>query len=374
MNYFKFEIRRILFSRKNKLLFIILIFLLFVLAFYSSSLKLSNNIKSLEVFVDTNISYTNQSLKKFNYEDNSDVPKEIVAGIIKENETRLKLYNDQKMAIQKKDLTQFHRIQLKINQLEIENSKGQDIIYLKDENAYINDVLAKKLEFENYPQAQLRSFGIIHEVLFPLLFSSLFYIIIMLISGLSLATDFENNHMKLYKTPVFREKNIVLTTFTANVTVVGIWYILAVAVYIISVGLMNGFGALNYPSAIPGLNLMENGKIDLLYLLWGFLMIIFVTAFGTWISLILKRSSVVVALFAILVLGYDMIKNQEFMKDFLQFLPMTYLEPLSLLKGAEYLPRQAVIVGVLYLLILSAIFLVLASISYKKLRFRKLQS
>lgn len=364
MKYFSFELKRIFSSKKNKVLFSILTILLIVLVGFSINLKNSNNIKVMENFLNDNITVSTQALEGMR--NDSSVPKDIV----KDSEDLLKLYNSQKNALQNNDVKKYYKLQLEVNNMNIQH--GQAGEFLEDENKYIKDVLKKGLDFENYPQAQLHSFGVIHEVFFPLIFSSLFYIILLIMGGISIASNFENESMRLYKTPLFHKKNIILANFGANVFSLTIWYLSAVAFYIVSVGIMNGFGALNYPSAIQDLYIVDNWKIDLVYLVWGFLLIFFIVSLGTLLSLVVRKSILVVGLFAIIVLGFDMIKNQIFMEKFLKYIPMSYFEPIKLLQNNNNLPDHALIVGAIYLLSLTIIFLLISMYKYRKISFRKI--
>ncbi len=366
MKYFKFELKRISRNRKNKILFLIATLLLVALVVYSASLKSSNTPKSLEGYLNQSISMTSQSLKGI--KGDKTAPKSVISDI----ETNLNLLNGQKTALEQKNVNHYYQIQLEINKLSLKNDQV-NVADIKNENAYIRTVINRHLNFENYSGAQLHAFGITHEIFTPLIFSSLFCLVFMLMGGISFASDFESDSMKLYKTPTFNGKNIVLTTFITNFFIVGIWYLLAFLLYIISVGLLNGFGALNYPSGINGLLLVENWKIDGIYLLWGFLLIAFIIACGIYLSFLLKRSLLVIGSFAIIILGYNMIENQGFMQGLRKFLPMAYFDPVELLQKTSYLPAHALIIGLFYLFALSLVFIGLSIIHFRKLHFRKIK-
>ena len=364
MKYFKFELKRCFTNRKNKVLFSVMSILLLALVAYSVSLKVSNTPKSIESYVEQNLAATNQSYQKV--KDDKNVPKDIIVQL----KSSLQFLNQEKMALKSDDINQYYNIQLKLNQLTMKagNWAGGD---LKAENSYIKTVQKRHLNFENYSGAQIHSFGIAHEVLFALIFSSLFYLILLLMGGISLAADIETDRIKLYKTPIFKNQNPILTSFFVNVFVVSAWYLLAVVLYFVSVGFLNGFGALNYPSGIPKLFLVENWKIDSLYLLWGFVVISFITSLGIFLSLLLKRTLLVVGAFAIIILGFDMIKSQNFMTHLNMFLPMSYFNRINLWQGIRNFPPHPLIVGLIYLISLSLLFMIIANLLFKKMVFRK---
>ncbi|MGF2994991.1 hypothetical protein [Lactococcus lactis] len=109
--------------------------------------------------------------------------------------------------------------------------------------------------------------SIINEILFPTIFSSIFYLIIALLGGVSISTEFENEGMKLYKTPLFHNKNIIFYHFSSNVFTLILCHIISSLFYIVGVGFFNGFDSINYPSGIPGISLVRKEIVDTIYLI-----------------------------------------------------------------------------------------------------------
>lgn len=370
MKYLNFELKRIVNNKKNKIICVILGILMILLIFFSSNLKSSNNYKTTENDLEISITSSRQALNSLNGDDT--VPDNVKNEIKKDLEDVLNLYNQQKESLQKKDLTLYYQIQLKIN--KIYEQTGQATEYTSEQNAYIKDVSDKKIDFEFSPKAQLHSFGLVHEILFALLFSSLSYLIILLFGGISIASDFENESMKLYKTPIFHKKNSVMSHFLTNVFSAIVFYTTIVLVYLLGTGLLNGFGSLKYPSGINGLALLDNWKIDIIYLFWGFLVITFIISLGILLSLLVRRSLIVVGIFVFLILGFEMIKSQEFMKPFLKFIPMSYFEPIKLLQGGLDLTTSPIVVGLIYLATSSFLFVVISVFMYNRISFREISS
>lgn len=364
MKYFQFELKKIFNNKKNRILFIILSILIIILVLFSINLKSSNNLESLETTLNENITYTDQTLKSFKSDEG------IPADLITDAQKTLNLYTKQSKALKNNNLTEYNKLQIEINNLSLKN--GQNKKYIDEQNSYIRNVINKGLSFENSPRAQLRSFGIINEILFPLIFSSLFYLIIALLGGVSVSTEFENEGIKLYKTPLFNDKNIIFYHFASNVFTLSLCYIIALSFYIVGVGFFNGFGAINYPSGIPSIPLVENGIVDILYLIWGFLVIMFIVSFGILLSVFLRKSLLVIGVFSIIFLGYDLLKNQEFMTSLLKYLPMSYFNPIDILTKDYLSSKYGLIIGVFYISALIIVFLLISIRKYRTLSFRKI--
>lgn len=148
--------------------------------------------------------------------------------------------------------------------------------------------------------------------------------------------------MKLYKTPLFHNKNIIFYHFSSNVFTLILCHIISSLFYIVGVGFFNGFDSINYPSGIPGISLVRKEIVDTIYLIWGLLVLMFIVSFGILLSVLLRKSLLVIGVFSIIFLGYDMLKKQEFMTNILKYLPMSYFNPTENFKRKDTLILQSV--------------------------------
>ncbi|GAB2025770.1 hypothetical protein OfM1_18420 [Lactovum odontotermitis] len=368
MKQLRFEFLRIFSGRKNQLLYLLLTFLVIVLAIYSSNLKNSNDILALKEHVNQSLQLSKQNLA--DYSGDLTVPEDI----IKSTKTDYGLLEKQKNALDENDINSYYKLEYKLNESRIQSGvAGTDNAgnSLVDDNKYIETVIDRGLDFETFAGTQLHAFGLMNEIYFPLVLSSLAFIIYVLIGGVSVSSDYESRMNRFYKCKIFTSKQYILDTFLANSVILSVWYVLAALIYLVIVGLTQRFGSPNYPSGFAGISLLENWKVGLFSLLWGILVIIFLNSLGVFLSVLLKKTSIVVGIIAVLILGYQMIKNQPFLQPIRKFIPMSYFEPIPLLRKEVYLFSSPVVFGAVFLLLLTILFLSSSVFIQKQYKIRK---
>jgi ABC-2 type transport system permease protein len=99
----------------------------------------------------------------------------------------------------------------------------------------------------------------------------------------------------------------------------------------------------------------------------------FLASIGMFLSMLTKRSLVVVTLIAILVMGYESIQDKPWVQSIRKFIPMSYTDPVELLKYPEYLfGKNSLLIGLLYLTSLGILLLLVTNLLFNKYRIRRI--
>lgn len=261
---------------------------------------------------------------------------------------------------------------------------------LKQELEYIQLVKKRGLDFEYRPEIQVHAFAKLVRN-FSILFSNIWLLGFAMILTVSFASIFENKEIRTYQAFGVKKSKLILSKFLSSLGLTYLWLLLLSGILLLSIGLLKGFGSPNYPAYlkenVPLAQIFENfgassrvvnmaisnGEVIIISLLYGFFILFFLAALGMFLSVLTKRSMVVVAFMAILIDGYSYIQDEPWIQSVRKFIPMSYLNPVDLLKYPNYLfGKSSLYFGFAYLLILGIIFLLASYFTLKKYRLRRI--
>lgn len=163
------------------------------------------------------------------------------------------------------------------------------------------------------------------------------------------------NHLIL---PFLIGLGLLLLTIIANYLVLGIT--------------SGNWGSFIYPYGQLRQVITPYWEIDLWALGFLILTLLFIITLSQLLSVIFKKTLVVVGVELLLIVGYDFLHQKDFFKPFIKFLPFEYLFGVSIVFPDEkYLfGANSMLIGAGYLLICSVIFYLLTNILYQKWIYR----
>lgn len=371
---FRLELKKFLFNKKNIILLTILSLLLIASSLYMILGAPRDNQKGM-LSKEKQAVYL--ALHPANGTIDSAHKKVFEAEFTALNENDIQKYFDIKYKDEKATVTVL---------LQTTGVSETDIKPLQDDVNYMNLVKKRGLDFELQAGSQVHAFGNFVGITLNTMVTGLFFLAYAILVSTSFSSDFENKENRYYYfAGISARKNLILKILS-GLLVTSAWLVLVSIVDIIVIGFLNGFGSFNYPAYLinnigqqtlgylPVDNMaISVGAVIVISLFYLFLVLVFLSSLGALLSIIFKKSLVVVGFVAILTLGYQLIANLAFMQSIRRFIPMSYLNPIELLCHPNYLWGQSSLgVGIVYLSIVSLIFAIGATILLKNNKLRRI--
>ncbi|CAM3114796.1 ABC transporter permease [Lactococcus hircilactis] len=386
MKDFKFELKKFILNKKNRYILVLISAIIVGYSTYATisfTSLFSNNTASLLQDVQDNEKSVQDNIK-----NNEDILKDAKTSAARDqlNDT-LNYYKEQNIIYEKQvtalnanHINEYFRLQKKVDQLLLNAENGQDKA-LKQEIKYITTVQERHLNFEVMASMQSHAFGNFHQQFIPILSSSLFIVLFSSMISILVASGYESKENRFYRfAGIDLRKNLLIKVLSGTLATFA-WILLSSIVYFLIIGVVNGFGAWNYPAYLGNVDFMRftltnitiaNGILDLGSVFYLFFVILFLASLGALISVFVKRSMVVVGVIALFVMGYSMIGKVSWIISIKRFIPFSYFEPLKLFGNpTDLFGRYSLVVGASYLFVLSALFL---SISIFVLKNQKIRS
>ncbi|MDT2863270.1 ABC transporter permease [Lactococcus lactis] len=393
MKYFKFELKKFILNKRNRYLLALISSLIVVYSIYTTisfsdivgdnTTTLLQGVQTTEMSVQDNIKNTEDILKMTKVKAELVDLNDSLNYYLQEDV----IYQKQIAVINANDINGYYRLQKEVDQLLLkqygnQSSSGQDK-FLKAEIKYIKTVQERKLDFEAIPTMQSHVFGNFHQQFIPILTSSLFIVLFASMVSILVATSYESKENRFYRfAGIDLQKNLIIKVLSGTLATFA-WIIISSIIYFLIIGLVNGFGAWNYPAYLGNSDLktgftltnltIPNGILDLGSILYLFFVIFFLASLGALISVFVKRSMVVVGVIALFVMGYSIIGNVSWIISIRRFVPLSYLEPLKLFGNPSALfGKYSILIGAGYLLSLSVLFLLISVFIIKNQKTRRI--
>ena len=99
--------------------------------------------------------------------------------------------------------------------------------------------------------------------------------------------------------------------------------------------------------------------------------LLFLASLGQLLSLIFKKSLVVIGLIVVFLTGFLTLSQEEWFQPLKKFFPFEYLGYGQLINDIKILPQNAFLIGVVYLLVLSLGFILASHYLYQHYYYRK---
>lgn len=378
----KFEIKKFYYSKKNFTILILLALLLIISHLYSLNV-ITNESHKKEIIsnITYGISKAQEKLQDPSY------PTELIFG----TKNRIKVYHQKIEALETNHFNKYFEMNNKQNLEILEQTKDDKQLkkqseIIQQEVDYYNLVKSRNLDFELMPGGQEHAFGAFINTPLSSMFTSMYLLIFSVLISVQISSHFESKEFRFNDFAKLSRSRTLFSKVMAALLVTFGWLLTISVVDVLVVGVMNGFGSLNYPAYLENFTkaaqeanhwkidnmAIPNGEVIGISLLYLLLVLIFLAAAGAFLSVLVKRSLVVIGILAVLIVGWSLVIEEPFLQPIRPFVPMSYFNPMELLCHPFYLfGKNSLIVGVVYLLVLSIVCLFVANLLFKNYKIRR---
>ena len=298
----------------------------------------------------------------------------VISQQLKLEQEREVLLSEELAALKKKDLEKVAQLEYQglltlLNSTTDKNS--DDYQNLKASIRYREAVKAvggsPSLSFNSTSEA---AFSIGHIMTAWLSSTTIFVLITVLIAD-SLSSEIESSQIRFYQLLGGRKLKHLLIKLLVPILVTFLFTLLLFAVLYVAKGLLDSFGTWNYPYLYLDRTIVPIWQIVLQTLPLFLVALLFLASLGQLLSLIFKKSLVVIGLIVVFLTGFLTLSQEEWFQPLKKFFPFEYLGYGQLINDIKILPQNAFLIGVVYLLVLSLGFILASHYLYQHYYYRK---
>lgn len=369
-----FELKRFIKNPKNKICLAILV-LFFLVLFGFNQLSVNQQFKTITLTATTtNLQHSQNSVAAIKTQVASAPEDTMLAKQLILAQADEKMFSEQLKALTADDLDRFATL-----------AHEADLAAIKSGDMAGSDDVQNRLNSSNYylavkavggkmglmaNDAADASFKTGSAILHWLSATTLLVLITVLISDV-VSSDIESSQIRFYQLIGGRKFRQLVLKLLIPIGVVGVVTLLTfVGIYLIS-GLLNGFGTWRYPYLLSDGRIFPIWQLSLKSLGLFLVSLLFIGSLGQLLSLIFKKSLVVIGLIVVCLTGFLTLEKEVWFQPFKKFIPFEYLGYGRLINDIKILPDHFLLIGVVYLVGLSLIFLSISAYLYHQYYYRK---
>lgn len=369
-----FELKRFIKNPKNKICLAILV-LFFLVLFGFNQLSVNQQFKTMTLAsTTTNLQQTKQSVAAIKTQVASAPEDTMLAKQLILSQEQEKMLSEQLKALTADDLDRFATLAYEADLAALKSGdmagSDDDQNRLNSSNYYlaVKAVGGKMGLMAN--DAADASFKTGSAILHWLSATTLLVLITVLISDV-VSADIESSQIRFYQLIGGRKFRQLVLKLLLPIGVVGVVTVLTFAgIYLIS-GLLIGFGTWHYPYSLTDGRIFPIWQLSLKSLGLFLVSLLFIGSLGQLLSLIFKKSLVVIGLIVVCLTGFLTLEREVWFQPFKKFIPFEYLGYGRLINDIKILPDHFLLIGVVYLVGLSLIFLSISAYLYHQYYYRK---
>lgn len=369
-----FELKRFIKNPKNKICLAILV-LFFLVLFGFNQLSVNQQFKTMTLAsTTTNLQQTKQSVAAIKTQVASAPEDTMLAKQLILSQEQEKMLSEQLKALTADDLDRFATLAYEADLAALKSGdmagSDDDQNRLNSSNYYlaVKAVGGKMGLMAN--DAADASFKTGSAILHWLSATTLLVLITVLISDV-VSSDIESSQIRFYQLIGGRKFRQLVLKLLLPIGVVGVVTVLTFAgIYLIS-GLLIGFGTWHYPYSLTDGRIFPIWQLSLKSLGLFLVSLLFIGSMGQLLSLIFKKSLVVIGLIVVCLTGFLTLEREVWFQPFKKFIPFEYLGYGRLINDIKILPDHFLLIGVVYLVGLSLIFLSISAYLYHQYYYRK---
>lgn len=369
-----FELKRFIKNPKNKICLAILV-LFFLVLFGFNQLSVNQQFKTITLTATTtNLQHSQNSVAAIKTQVASAPEDTMLAKQLILSQEQEKMLSEQLKALTADDLDRFATL-----------AHEADLAAIKSGDMAGSDDVQNRLNSSNYylavkavggkmglmaNDAADASFKTGSAILHWLSATTLLVLITVLISDV-VSSDIESSQIRFYQLIGGRKFRQLVLKLLLPIGVVGVVTVLTFAgIYLIS-GLLIGFGTWHYPYSLSDGSIFPIWQLSLKSLGLFLVSLLFIGSLGQLLSLIFKKSLVVIGLIVVCLTGFLTLEREVWFQPFKKFIPFEYLGYGRLINDIKILPDHFLLIGVVYLVGLSLIFLSISAYLYHQYYYRK---
>ena len=375
-NLVRFEIKK--FCNRKKNLLSIIVFILLVIVFITLNLNLENKLKKSEkTSIDLEIESVESALSNVEVElirlpDNENLEK------IKINyKEQLNLLKNIKCSYESGNFNEYLQYKIQLDEKLLSDIESESVISPQNpeeikQSIEINKLLLEKNIEPIYTSVSMEGFNFI-KLLLNNPISIVIVILIIILSADVMSSEFDFNTYKLLFTQPISKMKILLSKVIAILIMVNSTLFGVITISFCVLGVVNGFGSINYPIQFYNNNIIEYisiGEFILFEIVLFIIVTVFISILSVTISSFSKSTSNSISTTIILVVSAYMISNKGFLSNLSHLNPFVYFDISNVLQGNLAISYGNVNInfkfGVLVLGLSTIIFLIANVFLFKK--------
>lgn len=374
MTYVLFETRKFLKNPKNKLCLIILVFLISGLFILNKTVFKQKFFQATLDATTINLQQTEQMLIHLkSVSEDSPEDEELKQKFFNLEESKTN-FQEQLKALQKNDLDKFAYLvnQSNISQLnQMTSNHSAEYLSISKDIQYYEDVKAVDGKMGITINDTSESAFTIGRSLTFWLSSMVVFVLLTVLLADNISNEIESSQIRFYPLIGGRKfKQLLIKLFIPSIIVTIITVLIFMFLYLIG-GITNSFGSWQYPYYVTDGNIEPIYKLMIKSFTLFICSLLFISSLGQFLSLIFKKSLIVVGLITIFLTAFLTFDKEAWFQPIKKFLPFEYLGYGRLINDIKILPSNSFILGVLYLIILSVIFTIASGYLYQNYYYRK---
>lgn len=332
-------LKKFILANKNKVL-ALLLFLGTIFLFISYETIGLHNTKqtNIESVTNSNIISSRESINELNKnlkEEMTSEEREITNSLLTEAKQNLKTEESKLVAIKNKDYDRYYELVYQTN-LSIQeqinknaSDKEQPAIYANDNyldsyNSWYEQVKKSGQKFSEALGSNSSGIGALNYILSVI--GGIFGLVLLtFLCGDVLSNEFPNGLRYFHLIKKSRNK-IQNQYLLIPILTVMIFLVVLLFIVFLVVSLQYGVGAWHFPQFIIGAQFQYYAGYVLIWrILYLMAFLFFITTLGQLISQIIKKPYIPSAVITLILVGYSLIQSQDFMRSFIKWIPLTYL-------------------------------------------------
>lgn len=374
MIYYSFSLKKFLKNPKNKICLAMLVLVLFGLFIANKTVFKQKFYQSTLDVTTINIQQNEQMVLNVKNELKLNPDDDTLEESIKELENEKKLFQSQVEALKSNDLEKYANLVNQVNLLQIKkipSDGSEEYLAISNSIKYYKNIKAVNGKMGiTINDTSESAFTVGRSIIFWLSSTVIFVLLTVLIAE-NLSSEIETSQIRFYQIIGGRNfKQLIVNLLTPIIVVTIVTVISFIVLYLIS-GMQDSFGTWRYPYYTASGDIVPIYQLVIKSLILFIVSLLFIASLGQILSLIFKRSLVVIGIIVLFLTGFLTFEKEVWFQPLKKFFPFEYLGYGRLLNDAKFLPSNAFGIGLIYLLSLSFIFILCSSYLYKNYSYRK---
>lgn len=335
----EFEIKKFFNRRKN--LLVLAIFIVLSVIFITLNYRLNKQLEKSEITsIDLQIDSIEDALNNIENEIIRLPDNEKLKKIKSSYEQELNLLTDIRKAYINNDFNKYLESKIQLDKNLLINIKSGDIISPYDpkeieQRIEVNTILYEEGIKPIYTSVSMEGFNFIKLFLNNPI-SIIIVILIIVLSGDVVSSEFDSNTYKLLFTQPISKKRILLSKILTTLIMVNIILFGIIAICFCVLGFINGFGSINYPVQFYNNGIVEYisiGKFILFEFILFIILTIFICILAVAISSFSKSTSNSISISIIITVSAYMMSNRGVFSESAHLNPFIYFDISNILQG-----------------------------------------
>lgn len=367
MNLFYFELKRFLKNPKNKIC-LLLLALLFVTLFTLNVTTFNKRLLEMDIATSQlNLQQAQQAVKILEKEIKLSPDNKKLKDSLNFAKKEEKIIEQQILSLKESNFEKFAELEneLDLSRIRLYSKESEDYQRLDAKIKYHNTIKSVNGKFSPTANSINESAFLVGRSMMSWLSSTTVFIIISVLIADAISNDIESSKIRFYQLIGGRKtKHLILKLIVPIFVVTSITIFSFLLLYLIQ-GWLFDFGTWKYPYFTLDGSIIPIWEVTLKTCILFISALFFISSLGELLSLVFKRSLVVIGLLSVFLTGFATLEHEEWFQPLKKFLPFEYLGFGQIVNDTHILPDNPFLIGICYLIVLSIIFVTISNKLYK---------